>query len=178
MKMHLAPEMYLGPSWDRPSKKSKQSRETLDDKDIKSGELMKSMFKKSKFMLWKTRNKIFPLDSVASKSLKSRQGKKPDQDKPGLGKPDQAKPDQDKPGAVKDTDKKKVRVANAEEEKDNTFPRYKNYGKSVDWFAVGITVHQMYCYGLVSQSYIHPCDFDFLQSSRLLGASRNRSVII
>ena len=41
-----------------------------------------------------------------------------------------------------------------EADADSKFPRYKNYGKAVDWYSLGVICHQIYCFGTVRQPRI------------------------
>lgn len=49
----------------------------------------------------------------------------------------------------KQPNSKVMEAKSNEAEGDFKFPRYRNYGKAVDWYSFGVISHQLYCFGTV-----------------------------
>ena len=93
----IAPEMYLGPHWNKKTRTLKEGASKTASK----------FFNKTSLSISRTKNKLYPANNAANS--RSR-----------------------KMTAIPNT---------------SDFPRYKNYDMSVDWYALGVTIHQFYAFG-------------------------------
>lgn len=118
---YIAPEMYLGPSWDK-NKKTKCGAQPELGLATKIGMALTRTIG--------TPGKIFPEMLFRSQKVNH---------------------DENDSSKTKESKKKRSGAKGESGEGLAKFkmPRYSSYGSSIDYFALGVTIHQFYCYGMV-----------------------------